>query len=105
MQKHLLHLKTIQSLARVPRPLSAAGVAVSSPDTSLKTEDEWVDAGMLGPSSPFVGFDLSGGTYSDLLQGLFSLDGAGTLGVKRCIDDLGFAEEREMKRGRFEEVA
>ena len=115
-QKHLMHLKVIQTMSKVPRSvgmslgdpsfdqsLSVAGTSTLMP-LSLGEDD--------GKINPLAGMGLSDEQYSLILQGIVSgenfmgvvgggMDG-GLMSGKRGLDDS--SDGRDGKRTRFEVI-
>ncbi|KAL6300238.1 hypothetical protein BKA93DRAFT_740923 [Sparassis latifolia] len=111
LEKHLMHLKVIQTMSKVPRsvgvpPLSDSNfdqaLSVASPFAIPSGEDD-------GKINPLAGMGLTDEQYSLILQNLVNgesfmgigpLEGAG--GDKRPLDDA--PDGRDGKRSRFEVV-
>ena len=128
-QKHLMHLKVIQTMARVPRSVGIPPLSDSSFDQALQVSAANMQ-GTFSPGgnfnfslggdpedgriNPLAGMGLSDEKYTMILQNLvngetFSGVGALEAGVggggessKRALDDSG--DGRETKRSRFEVI-
>ncbi|OBZ69122.1 Transcription factor prr1 [Grifola frondosa] len=121
LEKHLMHLKVIQTMSKVPRSVGIPPLSDSSFDHALS-----VQASAMGPPlgfglgdedgkiNPLAGMGLTDEQYTLILQnlvngesftGIGSLEGAVDTGgptQKRTLDDAG--EAREAKRSRFEVI-
>ncbi|THH16179.1 hypothetical protein EUX98_g9346, partial [Antrodiella citrinella] len=127
LEKHLMHLKVIQTMSKVPR-------SVGLPPLSDPSFDQALSVPQAGPSfmpmslgdddgriNPLAGMGLSDEQYSMILHGIVNgenfmgvgvgvgvgMDGVGMVGVgvgmeggKRGLDDA--SDGRDGKRGRFE---
>ena len=120
-QKHLMHLKVIQTLSRVPRSVGVPPLSDPSFDNALALQAQ---ASMLplgfslggddddGKINPLAGMGLTDEQYTLILQnlvngesfsGVSSLEGAtGGESSKRSLDDA--SDGRESKRSRFEVI-
>lgn len=116
LQKHLMHLKTIQQMGKFPRVIGAPDTSIEEdPETSMAVQPSVnppiEDSGRI---DPLAGMGLSQQQYQLILQGLVNgtsslsaaVSGAGPVaGVsivseKRSLDEAD--DERDGKRGRFE---
>ena len=123
LEKHLTHLKVIQTLSRVPRSVGVPPLSDPSFDSALAMQVQAQQASMLplgfslggddddGKINPLAGMGLTDEQYTLILQNLVngeSFAGVGALeaGVgessKRALDDG--PDGREAKRSRFEVI-
>ncbi|KAI0326001.1 hypothetical protein GY45DRAFT_1259832 [Cubamyces sp. BRFM 1775] len=129
LEKHLTHLKVIQTLSRVPRSVGVPPLSDPSFDNALAVQASAAAAGLPlgfslggddddGKINPLAGMGLTDEQYTLILQnlvngetfsGVSSLEGANGVGVgvggagessKRPLDDS--SDGREAKRSRFE---
>jgi len=118
LEKHLMHLKVIQTMSKIPRSVGIPPLSDASFDQALQMQ---MQGGALlgggeddGKINPLAGMGLTDDQYTMILQNLVngesfmgvgsldgSLDGMGA-GVKRGLDDG--SDGREPKRSRFEVV-
>ncbi|KAI0672636.1 HSF-type DNA-binding-domain-containing protein [Trametes maxima] len=130
LEKHLTHLKVIQTLSRVPRSVGVPPLSDPSFDNALAVQVQAQAMGALplgfslggededGKINPLAGMGLTDEQYTLILQnlvngesfsGVSSLEGANGSGgggggesSKRQLDDAG--DGRESKRSRFEVI-
>jgi len=114
LEKHLMHLKAIQRMARVPRALPPAGTAADDdsselsqrvmPSTSVPVAHETLNDGKL---NPLDGMGLSDDQYAQVLQELLghwesANAAAASMPEKRRLEEV--VDIPEAKRGKFEVV-
>ena len=131
LEKHLTHLKVIQTLSRIPRSVGVPPLSDPSFDNALAVQQQQIQMAGLGGAlplgfslgaddedgkiNPLAGMGLTDEQYTLILQnlvngesfsGLSSLEGAtgsgGGESSKRALDDGG--DGRESKRSRFEVI-
>ena len=124
LEKHLTHLKVIQTLSRVPRSVGVPPLSDPSFDNALTVQANAVQQGALpigfslgtandeeGKINPLAGMGLTDEQYTLILQnlvngesfsGVSSLEGANGESGKRALDDPH--DSREAKRSRFEVI-
>ena len=129
LEKHLTHLKVIQTLSRVPRSVGVPPLSDPSFDNALAVQasalQQQQQGGVLpigfslgaggdeeGKINPLAGMGLTDEQYTMILQnlvngesfsGVSSLEGAtGGESSKRSLDDA--SDGRESKRSRFEVI-
>ncbi len=125
LEKHLTHLKVIQTLSRVPRSVGVPPLSDPSFDNALAIQanamqqQQQLPIGFSlggedddGKINPLAGMGLTDEQYTLILQnlvngesfsGVSSLEGANTgESSKRALDDAG--DGREVKRSRFEVI-
>ena len=127
-QKHLMHLKVIQQMSRIPRPMSAkpdtnydqALTASSSPTLPTSPDLGWVfnlggggGEGDEGRINPLAAMGLSDEGYQAMVQNLISAEsfmdmgGGGGGELKRAFEEDGMdgvEDGRGGKRSRFEVI-
>ena len=118
LEKHLTHLKVIQTLSKVPRSVGVPPLSDPSFDHALAVQQQQLQLGFAlggddddGKINPLAGMGLTDEQYTLILQNLVngeSFAGVGALeaGVgessKRALDDG--PDGREAKRSRFEVI-
>jgi osomolarity two-component system response regulator SKN7 len=117
LEKHLMHLKVIQQMSKVPRSVGIPPLSDSSFEQALTTQAASINngSGVLVPMipgagdddgriNPLAGMGLSDEQYAMILQNL--VNGESFPGVaggeKRALDDT--SDGRDSKRSRFEVV-
>ena len=120
LEKHLTHLKVIQTLSRIPRSVGIPPLSDPSFDNALAVQQQQFPLGFAlgaddedGKINPLAGMGLTDEQYTLILQNLVngeSFTGVGALEAgaaasggessKRALDDDGTG--REAKRSRFE---
>lgn len=115
LEKHLMHLKVIQTMSKVPRSVGIPPLSDAGFDQALQMQMQMPGGGEDdGKINPLAGMGLTDDQYTMILQNLVNgesfmgvgaldgaLDGMGA-GAKRGLDDGG--DGREAKRSRFEVV-
>lgn len=122
-QKHLMHLKVIQTMSKVPRSVGLPPLSDPSFDQALSVPGP--SGGLMplslggdddGRINPLAGMGLSDEQYTLILQGIVNgenfmgvgvgvgigMDGVGMESGKRGLDDAN--DGRDGKRGRFEVI-
>ncbi|TCD62061.1 kinase-regulated stress-responsive transcription factor skn7 [Steccherinum ochraceum] len=119
LEKHLMHLKVIQTMSKVPRSVGLPPLSDPSFEQALSVPGP---SGLMplalgeddGKINPLAGMGLSDEQYSMILQNLVNgenfmglgMDGSGVAmgmeSAKRGLDDAG--DGRDGKRGRFEVI-
>ena len=119
LEKHLTHLKVIQTLSRIPRSVGVPPLSDPSFDHALAVQQQQLQLGFAlggddddGKINPLAGMGLTDEQYTMILQnlvngesfsGVSSLEGAtGGESSKRSLDDA--SDGRESKRSRFEVI-
>ncbi|EPS93836.1 hypothetical protein FOMPIDRAFT_59924 [Fomitopsis schrenkii] len=115
LEKHLMHLKVIQTMSKVPRSVGIPPLSDAGFDQALQMQMVGGGGGEDdGKINPLAGMGLTDDQYTMILQNLVNgesfmgvgaldgaLDGMGA-GAKRGLDEGG--DGREAKRSRFEVV-
>ncbi|KAH8099669.1 HSF-type DNA-binding-domain-containing protein [Cristinia sonorae] len=122
LEKHLMHLKVIQTMSKVPRGLTSLADTSFDQAMSVPASNNNGGGGLMplsmgeddGKINPLAGMGLSDAQYTMILQGLVNgenfmsvgMDGVGMDGMggvgKRGLDDV--SDGRDGKRGRFEVI-
>ncbi|KAI0344926.1 hypothetical protein BDW22DRAFT_1325847 [Trametopsis cervina] len=119
LERHLMHLKVIQTMAKIPRSVGIPPLSDSGFDQALAIQAANMNAGPSvgfslgdddGKINVLAGMGLSDEQYTMILQNMVTNESfmsgmgmdvaAGLDGAKRALDDS--TDERDGKRGRFE---
>lgn len=119
LQKHLMHLKVIQTMSKVPRSIGIPPLSDASFDAALNASAAQASSSSLmslgedeGKINPLAGMGLTDEQYTLILQNLVNNESfTGMRGMslegdidssKRSLEDP--TDARDSKRGRFEVV-